>query len=206
MKKAGAHFKNNDTSLLMIVILIIVVLFIVFIKPIYQFVGRLQSGALFEKKKETQQVQKNEEEQYHYVTLTPEGAERTTCTKTISDAGGDKKITVVLYHTANNLQSITVEYKYSGMTNEYSNYMFLAQSQFKEKKVQNVANDGYSMDYKLSGNTLVANEIYLLNKTTIKKTGSYSETNDIVGELDQDIYTLKGVYTESGYRCEGENE
>ena len=42
------------------------------------------------------------------------------------------------------------------MTDNYSNYMFVAQSQFKEKKQYNLSNQGYSIEYKLSGNTLTA--------------------------------------------------
>lgn len=204
MKKPGAHFETNDTPFVTIIVLAIVVLFIVFIKPIYQFVGKVQSGALWEKHTNTKEVEKNKDLEDTYKLLTPEGADRTVCTKTVSDEGGDKRITVTLYHTASKVQSIAVDYKYSGMTDNYSNYMFVAQSQFKEKKQYNLSNQGYSIEYKLNGNTLTAREVYLLNKTTLKSTGSFSETEVVVGDLDQDIDSLTTLYIGDNFKCEGE--
>ena len=129
MKKPGAHFKFNDETSLLLIILAIVVLFIAFIKPIYNFMGKVKSGSLFEKHKNSNVIEENKKLEDNYVMLTPTGADRTKCSKTVSDEGGDKTIDVVLYHTAGKLQSITAKYKYSGMTNDYSNYIFLAHSQ-----------------------------------------------------------------------------
>ena len=203
MKKPGAHFETNDTPFVTIIVLGIVVLFIAFIKPIYQFVGKVQSGALWEKHTNAKEVDKNKNLEDTYTMLTPEGADRTVCTKTVSDEGGDKKITVTLYHTANRVQSIAVDYKYSGMTDNYSNYMYLAQSQFKEKKQENLSNSGYSVEYNLSGSTLTAREVYLLNRTAIKSVGIFSETDVVVGELDQDIDSLTTLYIGDDFKCEG---
>ena len=203
MKKPGAHFKFNDETSLLIVILAIVVLFIAFIKPIYNFMGKVKSGSLFEKHKNSNVIEENKKLEDNYAMLTPTGADRTKCSKTVSDEGGDKVVEVVLYHTAGKLQSITANYKYSGMTNDYSNYIFLAHSQFKEKKTLNLKNKGYSIEYKLSGNNLSASEVYLLNNTSIKKTGDFSETKDIIGELDQDIAKVLPMYISEKFTCEG---
>ena len=203
MKKPGTHFTFNDTNFVMIIILAIVVLFIAFIKPIYQFMGKVQSGAIFEKAKNTKQVEKNKEAENNYQMLTPEGADKTICKKTVSDAGGDKTITITLYHTAGKLQSITAAYKYSGVTADYSNYIFLAQNQFKEKKSFNATNTGYSVEYKLSGSNLTANEVYLLNRASLKATGSFSETSDVMGELDDDVSSLMMRYLGEDFQCNG---
>ena len=203
MKKPGAHFKFNDTTSLALIILGIVILFILFMKPIYLFFGEVRSGAFFDKFKKTDVEKENKTLEDKYTILTPEGAARITCKKTVSSEGGDKTIELTLYHTANKLQSIKANYKYSGMTDDYSNYIFLAQNQFKEKKTYNLKNAGYSVESKLSGSTLTASEVYLLNKTTIEKTGSFSETKDIVGELDQDINKVMTIYIGEDFKCEG---
>jgi len=203
VKKPGIHFKFNDETQLLIIIIAIVVLFIAFIKPIYNFMGKVRSGSLFEKHRNSNVIEENKKLEDNYELLTPTGATKVKCTKTVSDEGGDKTINIVLYHTAGKLQSITADYKYSGVTSSYSNYIFLAQNQFKEKKTANLKNNGYSVEYKLSGSNFTASEVYLLNKTTIKKTGSFSETDDIVGELDQDINKVMTMYISEKYKCEG---
>lgn len=203
MKKPGGHFKFNDETQLLIIILAIVVLFIAFIKPIYNFMGKVRTGTLFEKHKNSNVIGENKKLEDNYEILTPTGTDRIKCTKTVSDEGGDKTIEVVLYSTVGKLQSITANYKYTGMTNDYSNYIFLAHSQFKEKKTLNLKNKGYSIEYKLSGNNLTASEVYLLNNTSLKKTGDFSETSDIVGELDQEINKVLPMYISEKYKCEG---
>lgn len=204
MRKPGAHFKFNDESTTLIIIIAIITLFVIFIKPIYRFFGKVQDGTLFEKQKNSSVIETNNKLEEQYIILVPEGASRIQCKKVVSDEGGDKTINLTLYHTNGKLQSIEAKYNYSGMTNEYSNYIFLAQNQFKEKKTANLKNKGYSVEFDLAGNNFKASEVYLLNKTSVEKTGSYSEISEVIGKLDEDVNGLLNQYISNDFKCEGD--
>lgn len=199
--------KKEDKSErnVMIFIAVVIALFVFGLKPMYKFVEKLKSGELF-KKAPTPIVQPTPEPEIEYQIMAPVGDRKVVCTKSIVEGSGTRKATIKLYFSSedDSLKSIEEEKIFSGVTEEYSNYIMLSQSKYKQRKNNNT-NDGYSVEITLDGtNYLKLRSVYLLDKIELSKLIlSEDDSLDVVGELNENIAQVISEYSELGYGCEG---
>lgn len=202
MKKSGMNIKMDNDKLILIIIFVVVIVFIFGMKPMYKTFEKLRNGTLFNSASDTPIVEPVPEEQY--TILKPVGASNVLCERIISDEGGDKTIKTYLYYTNRKIKSIKEDISYSGITDEYTNYILSEQSKYKQRKNSNLESKGYSVEIDLvSTSTLKVSSVYLLEK--IDLTDIVLKTDDsleVLGQLDQDVYDLAGEYISAGYDCE----
>lgn len=193
---------SSDTKVL-IVMLGVIVFFIFGLEPAYKFIGKVRTGTLFDKPVVVTPDEPEKPQASDYTILKPVGASNIKCTFIDSEAGGDRESSIILYYTNNKLRSIVEKHIYSGLTDEYSNYILSEQSKYKERKNLNMDNHGYSIEIDLnSASELSISAVYLLDKTTIEeiKVGADEELG-LYGNYDDNVYDVAQKYGEKGYLC-----
>lgn len=206
MKKAGMKLRLDDDQTVLLVIFIIVVGFILGMKPIYQTVAKLKNGTLFHNTDvDKKPVVKPEEPEEVYKILKPKGASNVMCKKVYSEDTGDKTVKTYIYYTNGEVKSIKEDISFSSITEEYSNYMLAEQNKFKQRKSNNLDNNGYSVDINFeSTSSLKISSVYLLEKTDLAdiKLAKKDDRLETMGQLNQNVYNLADEYTAVGYECE----
>ena len=211
MNKAGFNKQSSGDGLLYTILTVFLLFFIFNLSTIYDFVSQLKTGELFKKDPQEQgevveEVNKDEDDDKEYVSIKPVGKNYGKCTKIVTENGGDKTSTVKVYYTEYKLKSIAEEHKYSGITDEYMNYIYSENSKYKKRQTENIDNDGYSIIPTLSSSTsLKVNSVYDLSKTSLEKIKlEENEKLDLVGAYNQDVTELIDAYANLGYECEWE--
>lgn len=202
MKKSGMNIKMDNDKLILIIIFVIVVAFIFGMKPMYKTFEKLRNGTLFNKTSDTPIVEPTPEEQY--TILKPVGASNVLCKHIVSSDGGDKTIKTYLYYTNREVKSIKEDISYSGITDEYTNYILSEQNKYKQRKNSNLDSKGYSVEIDLvSTSTLKISSVYLLEKIDLSDiTLKSGDKLEVYGQLNQDVYELVDEYITVGYDCE----
>lgn len=210
MNKAGFNKQSGGDGLLYAVLTILLMFFIFNLSTIYQFVSSIKTGEAFKKEEEqgevVEEVEKDDKEEEEYVVLKPIGKNYGKCSKVVTENGGDKTTTVKIYYTEYKLKSIAEEHKYSGISDEYMNYIYSENSKYKKRQTENIGNDGYSIVPTLSSSTsLKVSSVYDLSKTSLENIKlEENEKLDLVGAYNQEITELIDAYMNLGYECEWE--
>lgn len=209
MNKAGFNNQSGGDGLLYTVLVILLMFFIFNLSTIYEFVSAVKTGEAFKKNEQgevVEEVENEDNKEEEYVVLKPIGKNYGKCTKIITENGGDKTTTVKIYYTEYKLKSIVEEHKYSGISDEYMNYIYSENSKYKKRQTENIENDGYSIVPTLSSSTsLKVSSVYDLSKTSFEKIKlEENETLDLVGAYNQDVIELIDAYKNLGYECEWE--
>ena len=207
MNKAGFNKQSGGDGLLYTVLVILLMFFILNLSDIYQLVSKFKTGELFKSKEQgevVEQVPNEEVKEEEYVALKPIGENYGKCEKIITENGGDKTTTVKIYYTDYKLKSIVEEHKYSGITDEYMNYIYSENNKYKKRQTENKANKGYSVIPTLSSSTsLKVSSVYDLSKTALEDIIlEENEKLDLVGAYNQDVVGLVDAYFNLGYDCE----
>ena len=207
MNKAGFNKQSGGDGLLYGVLVILLMFFILNLSDIYQLVSKFKTGELFKSDQQgetVEQIEHEEEKEEEYVALKPIGENFGKCQKVVTENGGDKTSTVKIYYTDYNLKSIVEEHKYSGITDEYMNYIYSENSKYKKRQTENKSNKGYSIIPDLSSSTsLKVSSVYDLSKTSLEQIIlEENEKLDLVGAYNQDVVGLIDAYYNLGYDCE----
>ena len=209
MNKAGFNKQLGGDGLLYTALIILLMFFIFNLSTIYQFVSSIKTGEAFKKEEQqgevVEEVEKDDKEE-EYVVLKPIGKNYGKCSKVVTENGGDKTTTVKIYYTEYKLKSIAEEHKYSGISDEYMNYIYSENSKYKKRQTENIGNDGYSIVPTLSSSTsLKVSSVYDLSKTSLENIKlEENEKLDLVGAYNQEITELIDAYMNLGYECEWE--
>lgn len=210
MNKAGFNKQLGGDGLLYTVLIILLMFFIFNLSTIYQFVSSIKTGEAFKKEEQqgevVEEVEKDDKEEEEYVVLKPIGKNYGKCSKVVTENGGDKTTTVKIYYTEYKLKSIAEEHKYSGISDEYMNYIYSENSKYKKRQTENIGNEGYSIVPTLSSSTsLKVSSVYDLSKTSLENIKlEENEKLDLVGAYNQEITELIDAYMNLGYECEWE--
>ena len=204
MSKTVKKKNKMDSELKFFFIIAGVVLAFIFgLEPMYKLIGKIKTGTLFDKPVDLSPDKPEQPETEDYTILQPKGASFVVCKNDDSTDNGDRYSSITLYYTNRKLRSIVEEHTYSGLTDEYSNYIMSEQNKYKEIKNLNLDNHGISVENKLSSAyELSVRVVYLLEKTTIReiKTADGDVLN-IYGDYDDDVYDVAQLYNKEGYIC-----
>ncbi|MEG0021353.1 MAG: hypothetical protein RSB77_00225 [Bacilli bacterium] len=204
MNKMGFNVKMKSEGILYAVLIGLLFFFIINMKDVYQFVSKIKTGQLFQKPN-TEEVEKPvDKPKEEYEVVKPIGQDYGVCSKTVSESGGDKLITVKLYHSNNKLKSIVEELNFSGTSDEYMNYIYSENNRYKKRKTTNLKLKGYSIVTSQSSSTaLKISSVIDLSKASIKNIKIESdETLELVGVYNQDTVQVTEEYASLGFECE----
>lgn len=205
MNKSGFNAKMNSEKIIYGIILVLVFVFILNMKSVYGFVGKIKSGEFFGKDVvEVVETTDDEEEVDKYTIVTPVGKEKTSCTLKEETKNGLKNSVVYLFYTDDKLKSLDEEVSYEGITDDYTNYIYSERKKYETRKTDNIKLEGYSVVTTLSGTmSLITSSVIDLSKTDITKiTLSDKDGIGFYGVYDQNILEVKELYVTNGYVCE----
>lgn len=181
----------------------IILVFIFGLEPMYKFFGKIKTGTLFDEPLDLSPDKPEQPETEDYTILEPKGASFVVCKFRDSSERGAKDSVVTLYYTNRKMRSIVESHTYSGMTDEYSNYIMSEHNKFKEIKNLNMDNHGISVEVELSNAyELSVRAVYLLEKTTLREIKTAEGDNiNLYGDYDDDVYEIAQLYNKEGYIC-----
>lgn len=204
MSKTVKKKKKMDSEIsFLIVIALIVAAFIFGLKPVYKLIGKVKTGTLFDKPVDLSPDKPEKPLADDYTILQPKGASFVVCKSDESSDNGDRHSSITLYYTNRKLRSIVEEHTYSGLTDDYSNYIMSEQNKYKEIKNLNMDNHGISVEVKLSSAyELSVRAVYLLDKTTLREIKTAEDDSlNVYGNYDDDVYEVAQLYNKDGYLC-----